>query len=394
MKKLFGVLLATVILLSSLLLPVYAENTEDKDDSRIDISEIFGYTYKITFNDGQNIIEQEYYENETITPPPLTASREYDICWSQSLTEYIPPYKTMPNKNVTVYSFKSPVISFENYPKIDFANDSAVMVSSDYACTGEKSFKYQNAHTSNSLENSMALGKAESGTAYKISFKYYVNNTLTTNYSITPLTSAFDSIENYDEYSPSKFTVTPETKTGSWLDGTIYFTALDNYDNLYLNITSEEFNLGDIIYFDDISIEEMITADFILPEGFNVNSTNGTLSGNTFTAYYKKNTSITAPEVLTSDGTPVVWIDEDELVVTEFEANGIYRVKLDAKGDLNVDGAVTSIDLAFMKLYLVEIRNSSEINVSNGDINSDDEIDLIDMAYLKLYLAEIIENLE
>ena len=46
-----------------------------------------------------------------------------------------------------------------------------------------------------------------------------------------------------------------------------------------------------------------------------------------------------------------------------------------------------------MKLYLVEIIDQNEINVSNGDINSDDEIDLIDMAYLKLHLAGIIEKL-
>ncbi len=393
MKKLFGVLLATVILLSSLLLPVYAENIEDTDDSRIDIGEIFGYTYKINFIDGENVTEEYFYENDTIIYPTLTASREYDNIWSLSEEEYIAPPVTMPKEEITVYSFKKPVISFENYPLIDFSDNSVVMISSDFALTGEKSFKYQNAHTSNSPKNSMALGKVTHGTAYKINFKYYVNNTLTTNYSITPLTSDFDSIENYDEYSPSKFTVTPETKTGSWLDGTIYFTALDNYDNLYLNITSEEFNLGDIIYFDDISIEEMITADFILPDGFEVNSTNGTLSGNTFTAYHQKNTSITAPEVLTSDGTPVVWIDEDGLVVTEFKANGIYRVKLDAKGDLNVDGAVTTLDLALMKLYLVEKIDLSQINAANGDIDSNGEVDLIDMAYLKLHLAGIIEKL-
>ena len=341
MKKLFGVLLATVILLSSLLLEVYAENIEYIDDSRIDIGEILGYTYKITFIDGESITEKEYYENETIIPPVLTASREYDIRWSQSETEYIAPHVTMPKEEITVYSFKSPVISFENYPSIDFVNNSVVKVSSDYAFTGEKSFKYDNVHSLNSLENSMALGKAVSGTSYKISFKYYVCENLRTAHYIVPYTGNLNLLDEGNnetgkriEYTASQFNISSLTETGKWIDGQIYFTAdklaVGDFDNIYLQLCSNEVSLGDSIYFDDFSIEEMITADFILPDGFSVNSTNGTLSDRTFTAYYNKNTTITAPEVLTSDGVPVLWVDENGLGVTEFNANGIYIVKLDA----------------------------------------------------------------
>ena len=69
MKKIFGVLLATAILISSLILPVYAETIEDKDDSRLDIGEILGYSYTVFFNDGESITEKEYFEDESIEYP-------------------------------------------------------------------------------------------------------------------------------------------------------------------------------------------------------------------------------------------------------------------------------------------------------------------------------------
>ena len=405
MKKLFGVLLATVILLSSILLPVSAEYEENKDDSRLDIGDIFGYSNKITFIDGENATEEVYLENSPIIYPQLTPSREYDNVWSQSQEEYIPRPKTMLREEITVYSFKNPVIGFENYPSVPYADDSvAVGVTSDFAFAGDNSFKYHNIHTSNSREHSMALGKATKGVAYKIKFKYYVNEALKTEHTITPYTGHSNLIEDGNdengkrvEYTASKFNILDTTKTNTWLDGEIYFTAsqftFGDYDYIYLLFASETVNQGDSIYFDNFTVEEMITADFILPEGFKTNSTNGTLSGNTFTAYFNQDVTITAPEVLTEDGTPVAWVDEDGLVCTEFKANGIYRVNLNGKGDINVDGAVTTLDLALMKLYLVEKKDLSEINVNNGDIDLNGKVDLVDLAYLKLHLAGIIEKL-
>ena len=386
MKKLFGVLIIAAILLSSLMLPVYADNIENKDDSRLDLGEIFGYAYKITFIDGQNVSENEYYENEEIKYPELTPSREYDIMWSLSEDEYIAPPTTMSKENVTVYSFKTDVIGFENYP---FKNN----VTSDIAYNGNKSFKYTN---DGSSANTIALGKTDNNVAYKISFKYYVSNELKGNYYVTPSTADINFTEDSVIKLPaSKFNIASSVKTGVWMDGEIYFTAnpstIEGRNNIYLEIVSETVNSDESIYFDNVSIKTMATADFILPEGFATTSTNGTLSNNTFTAYFGIGEKITAPVVLTADGTPVVWIDEDDIVTTEFKENGIYRVKMDAKGDLNVDGAVTTIDLALMKLYLVEQIDVTEINAKNGDINSDGNVDLIDMAYLKLYLANLIE---
>ena len=403
MKKLFGVLLTVALLLSSLLLSVYAQTEESKDDTRIDIGEIFGYSYTATFIDGENVTESEFYEDDDIVYPALTASREYDIMWSLSEDDYIAPPTKMPKDDITVYSYKSPVISFENYPAVPFADDSqAVEISSDYAFSGTKAFKYYNVHTENSRINALALGKAEKNTAYKIKFKYYVSEALKTDHTVTPFTGYSNLWAEGNEqdgkrvdYEVSSLTISAETETGTWLDGAIYFTAgqftIGSYTDIYLWFKSDSVGLGDSIYVDDVSIENMVTADFIIPEGFTVSGTNGTLSNGTFTAYYSVGSTLTPPVVVTSVGTPVVWIDEDGLVVTEFKANGIYRIKLDLKGDLNVDGAVDSVDIALMKLYLVEKIGISDINAENCDINNDGKADMIDMAYLKLHLAGLIE---
>ncbi len=404
MKKLVGVLLATVILLSSLLLPVYAEEA-NLDDSRINVGDILGYTYKLTFVDGENVTEKYYFENDEIIYSKPIASREYDSAWSLSEDEYIAPHLSMPKENVTVYAFQNPVIGFENYPSIPYADESGVVkVSSEFAFSGNNSFKYQNTHSSNSREHSMALGKAANCAAYKISFKYYVSQKLNTEHILTPYTGNSNLLEDgTDEngklvtYENSIFKISTDTVTNTWLDGEIYFTAsqftFGDFDNIYLLFSSETVNTGDSIYFDNVTIEEMVTADFILPVGFTTNNKNGTFSKNTFTAYFSKNATMTAPEVLTSDGTPVIWIDEDGLVVNEFKVDGIYRIKLDAKGDLNVDGAVTALDLALLKLYLVEKVDLSAINATNGDIDSNGLVNAVDLAYVKLYLAGIINKL-
>lgn len=448
MKKLFGVLLATIILLTSATLPVYAVMEEDNDDSRIDIGEIFGYAYTVTFNDGTNITEIDFYENENIVYPALTANRDYDNVWSLSADEYIAPPKTMPKEDITIYSYKSPIIGFENYASADYANTSmAVGVSDEYAFSGEKSLKYSNSHYSVVLtkptdwdvsfnnyytknnegyvknafdtapefvsgkfynhreyarEHSAVLGSVSQNTAYKIKFKYYVSEPLKTQHYFIPFTGYYnmwaagnEESGKYVEYRNSQFNIPADTKTGEWLDGEVYFTAsqytFGEYTKLYLMMASKTLDLGDVIYFDDFSVEEVITADFIIPAGFTVNSKNGTLIGNTFTAYYDKDAVLTAPEVLTSDGTPVIWVDEDKLVVTEFKANGIYSIKLDAKGDLNGDGAVSILDLAVMKLYLVESIELDSFNTANADINGNGTVDIADMAYLKLYLAGLVE---
>lgn len=406
MKKLLSILLATAILLFSGLLPVAAENIVDKDDSRLDIGEIFGYYYTVTFIDGEREITAEFERNTEIDYPAPTAVRGGDRVWSLSESEYSPVPTLMPEEDVTVYAYTLPYVGFENYPEITNIADSAAKVSDDYYYSGEKSLKlnFQSSAENGEREHSIALGNVTTGNAYKISFKYYISSALNADYYIDPYTGFSDILSEGNEtdgmrvdYTNSRFTVTKDSATGQWLDGTVYFTAdekaIGDYNYVYLWLKASEYNSSDAIYFDNITTEEMVTADFTLISNVTVSSTNGVLNSNVFTAYYETDAEITPPVVTTADGTSVTWIDAEGNTVTSFVAGGVYYIKTDSKGDLNIDGAVSTLDLALIKLYLVESIDASEINVANADINANDKVDIVDMAYLKLYLAGIIENL-
>lgn len=408
MKKLLSVLLATAILLCMGLLPAAAaENIEDKDDSRLDIGEIFGYYQKVTFIDGDTESSEYFKRGTEITYPALTPVRGYDYVWSLSESEYSPAPSLIQEEDITVYSFKNPVVGFENYPEDYIDSSGTVNVSTDYSYNdgGSKSLKYSNIQSETAARNSsIALGTAVTGTSYKISFKYYVPTAVSTGYCIVPFTGAYAVDDEGNEtdgmrvdYTDSEFTVSNSTETGVWLDGDVYFTADEkatgSYNCIYLWINASEYNNGDSIYFDHITIEEMVTADFVISDNVNLTGTNGVLKDNVFTAYYSYGSAVTAPDVTSLDGTPVVWTDAQGNTVTEFVAGGVYSLKLDSKGDLNEDGAVSTLDLAIMKLYLVEAVDASEFNVDNADINLNGKVEIVDMAYLKLYLAGVLKIL-
>lgn len=450
MKKLLSTLLAIAVLLCAGLLPVSAETIENKDDSRFDMGEIFGYYYSVTFNDNGEVSTQKFEENTAITYPTLTAERGVDRVWSLSDSEYVPVPSVMPKNDITVYSYTIPFVGFENYPAINYAElSTALGISSEYAFSGNNSLRFINQYYNvvntkpddweenynsyytfnsgvytknsfesapefkegiyyvlreNSREHSIALGKAVAGTAYKISFKYYVPEALGSTYYMLPFTGISNlwSEGNSEsgmrvDYTASKFTVAQNTQVGEWLDGAFYITAdqlaVGDYNDIYLWLTAQSTNNGDVIYFDEFVTEVMQTASFTLNGNVIVNSKNGVLSGNVFTAYYSENEAITAPDVTSSDGVSVSWVDSQGNDVTEFVAGSTYFIKADAKGDLNSDGAVSAADLALMKLYIVEAIDKSSINLTNADINLSGTVDIVDMAFLKLYLSGAVSKL-
>ncbi|MBR2044056.1 MAG: dockerin type I repeat-containing protein [Clostridia bacterium] len=392
MKKLLSILL-TIALLFSLCLTVSADTTDGKDDNRFDMGEIFGYYYEVTFVDGENRTEQEFERNTAITYPAITPVRGADKVWSAAADKYEAVPTTMPENDITVYAYSIPTVGFENYDKNVCGDSNGVIdISSDYVNDGEKALKFSNVGANDDRLYSIALGQSTAATAYKISFKYYLPEALGANYYIDPFT-ADDSLNAANDFTDSRFTISQNSETGVWHSGNIYFTATDsNY--VYLWLKSSAYGNGDVIYFDSFVTEEMVTASFVLNNSVVCNSKNGVLRDNVFTAYYGLNDAITAPDVKTvNDSKDVLWVDSQGNTVTEFESGATYYIKADAKGDLNVDGAVTTTDLALIKLYIVEKIDASSVSVTNADINLNGKADVIDMAYLKLYLAGIVENL-
>ncbi len=406
MKKLFSILLAIAMLLCTGLLPASASTTENKDDSRLDIEDIFDYYHTVTFVDGENESVADLKTGEEIIYPELSFERGYDYVWSSSQDEYSQAPSLMPKEDITVYALKYDFVGFENYSGGEYIDSSNVVgVSSDYFYSVSKSLKYQNLQGSNdNRQHSIALGKVTADTAYKISFKYYLPATVNAEYSIQPYTGNIDVLNTGNEtdgmrvdYTDSKFTINEDTPTGEWLDGTIYFTAdekaIGDYTYTYLWLKASESGNQDTIYFDHITTEQMVTANFVINDNVILNSTNGVLNDNVFTAYYPLGWVVTAPVVITLDGAPVLWNDEQGNKVTEFDVGGVYYIRLNSKGDLNADGAVSTMDLSLIKLYLVEAIDGDGINMENADINSNGKIDIIDMGVIKRYLAGVITEL-
>lgn len=394
MKKLLSILLATAILFSFSLITVSAENVENKDDNRFDIGEIFGYSYLVTFNDNGNVTTGEFLHESEIIYPALSAVRGEDKVWSLSADEYLPVPQNMPNENISVYSYSFPYVGFESYDKTVCGDSLGVIdISSEYADgdNSKNSLKFSNIASAEDRKYSIALGEATTGTAYKISFKYYIPATLTANYYIDPFT-ADESINGANDFAVSRFTISENTEAGIWHSGNIYFTA-ENSNYVYLWLKASSYGNGNVIYFDNFVTTEMDTATFNTADNVIVGDFIGTISNNVITAYYEKGAEITAPVVTVSDGTAVFWVDTFGNDATEFVAGGVYSIKLNAKGDLNEDGAVSTTDLAIIKLFIVEAIGESDINVANGDINGDGKVSVIDMAYLKLYLAGALNKL-
>ena len=59
------------------------------------------------------------------------------------------------------------------------------------------------------------------------------------------------------------------------------------------------------------------------------------------------------------------------------------------KGDTNGDGKITLIDLANVRLHLLELKKLSGNNLLGADTNGDNKVSLIDLANIRLHLLEI-----
>ncbi len=429
---------------------VVGENGTEKPDGtvvdgiynklEVDYMEVKAYDGTITYVDGDKEKVVDAFKGDEIVYESAAATRQGDAVWSLSKDEYIAPPTTF-EESFKVYAIVDPVISFENYYQADDIKYSLnVGVSEDIALTGNKSLKYENigysytykkpdkwdtdwtkyyeivdgefvklagetapewvANTylerrgNSNYEQAIALWQLDGNKSYKVSFKYYVPETLAGDIGIYPYTNGTNiwwtqtdgNGKGRVEYKDSAITIGADAQTGEWLDGEIYFTstAIPSYDLLYVKVgtTAEE---KVIVYFDDFAVQEVFATTFEIPEDA-VLEDGGIRNGNIVTVYVAAGEEIVPPLVVGADENPIeVWYDENGEEVTEFVVGGAYSYKSFIYGDCNDDGKIDAVDLAALKLSLAELGKVG----LGADCNADGNVDAIDLAALKLYLAEL-----
>ena len=94
----------------------------------------------------------------------------------------------------------------------------------------------------------------------------------------------------------------------------------------------------------------------------------------------------------------LIWMIVFTIVATMFASTAIMAetVKKDYEvGDVNRDGSVNAIDMAFFRGYLLGLNEYSEINGRKweADVDGNDKIDAIDFAYLRKFVLGMIDKL-
>ena len=381
-----------------------------------------------------------YNDGDVIVYPELAKDRNYDSFWSLKEDSY----EAVPENfdgTITVYAVKTNVIGFENYASAQYVSGSVnVAVSDEMPYNGKNSLKYTDvdfkpiksepadwatnwtiyytydaengfvnisgdeapafeegkyySNRNEMTEHAIVLNRLGArGTTYKISFKYYVPETLKSTIKIVPFTNNTNIWTPYNKDTGAGkitydyFSISQSVETGKWIDGEIYFTsnAIDSCNYLYLMIQNGAQASGDVVYFDEFAITEAQVVYFEVPEGYAAEIYNGVLKDGVITAYFDKDAKITAPIITDADGNPVEkWVDAEGKGVTEFVSGGVYSpAPAFEYGDCNGDGEIDATDLAILKLKLA---GSAEV-AAGADCNGDGKIDATDLAILKLYLA-------
>ena len=271
----------------------------------------------VTFINGNNSSSKEITTGETINYPALTANKKGDLVWSLSKDEYIPAPEKMPAGSITVYALQRDVIGFENYKYCDYTLISnRIGVSSEKFYNGNKSIKYENVEYKLSeevtggkpfsfngsyykyfytydeatgeyslvpkgegaptwepgkyyikreaieREHAIELWQLESNKNYKISFKYYFDESSQCGLTLKPFVSAADNIWVDETTFLNDYNVTiNKPETAGWQDGEIYIsTGVLSAQYLYLQLvnTANDNTTPVTVYFDEFMIEEKV----------------------------------------------------------------------------------------------------------------------------------------
>jgi len=248
----------------------------------------------------------------------------------------------------------------------------------------------------NYMDHTVSLWQLEVGKTYKVSFKYYLPETLTKEYIVLPITSSYTNIwyaGQYKAYSDAAYKIGTDATVGEWVEAELYFTNLASKNDfawLFMSLYQSDVAVGDVAYFDDFALTEVQYATFILPEGA-VHEQGGILKGDVITVYAGLDEEIIAPLIVDTDGNPVEnWADENGKIASEFVNGGAYTVYVAPAfiyGDCDDNGKIDTTDLAVLKLNLAGL---GEVGLG-GDCDGNGKIDTTDLAVLKLNLAGLGE---
>jgi len=372
----------------------------------------------VTFVNGETQTTVMGIKGDEIKYPALSANINYDHVWSLSADEYVPVPENF-DGSVTVYAYKSAVIGFENYASHPYGSGVNISVSDEKAYSGNKSFRYEDVDytavtaaaankvvgegenatiawldpnnqyywkgcytydeennawvkvtgdeapefeegkyyrdRNNQKDHGMALWKIEKNKAYKVTYKYFVEN-ITADINVTAVVSGNSNIWTPSAIYAGKAVISKDSAVGEWTDAEIYVNNASAYTELYMLFSNPAVASGDVVYFDDFAIEEVKVVSFVIPEGFVAEVYEGTLKDGVITAYYGIDEEINAPVVVDADGNIVeTWIDADGKIVTEFVSSGVYTAYVAPAfiyGDCDDNGKIDTTDLAVLKLNL------------------------------------------
>lgn len=77
---------------------------------------------------------------------------------------------------------------------------------------------------------------------------------------------------------------------------------------------------------------------------------------------------------------------------TNTEATVTPTPSIGAVGDLNSDGSCNSIDFGLLRSYLLTIKTSITINLTNADVDGNGEVNALDFAYMRKKLLGMIDK--
>ncbi|MBE6728619.1 MAG: hypothetical protein E7568_00105 [Ruminococcaceae bacterium] len=271
----------------------------------------------VTFVNGGSSSSKVFVSGSNIEYPTLTANRNGDYVWSLSNEEYIPAPAKMPLESITVYAMQRNIIGFENYKYCDYTDISnRIEVSSEKAYIGDKSLRYQNVEyklseevtggkpfsfdgsyykyfytynestgqyaivpegtaptwqsgkyyikrPADALEHSIELWKLESNKNYRVSFKYYFDESSQCSLKLKPFSSASSNIWGTTVFYGDGNITLNKPETAGWQEGELYFSTgnlSSATEYLYLQLVNAANNdtTPITVYFDEFKLEEKV----------------------------------------------------------------------------------------------------------------------------------------